>query len=122
MRLLLAVSLTAVAFAAAAQSTARPRPQGTLPLEEVPPPPTIAQDARATAKDTSLEPQVTRREENGQVIEEYRMRGRLYMQRVTPKHGRAYVLMDHKGDGSFTKLDNTIDGHLSVPQWVLMEF
>jgi hypothetical protein len=30
--------------------------------------------------------------------------------------------MDHKGDGSFTKFDNSIDGHLAVPQWVLKEF
>ncbi|MBC8024066.1 MAG: DUF2782 domain-containing protein [Burkholderiales bacterium] len=116
MRLLLAVSLTALAFAAGAQSTARPRPAGTVPLDEPPPPPPMTQ------ADKSLEPQVTRREADDQQVEEYRVRGKLYMQRVTPKGGRPYVLMDHKGDGSFTKQDNTIDGHLSVPQWVLMEF
>ena len=48
--------------------------------------------------------------------------GKVVMQRVTPRHGRPYLLMDHKADGSFTKMDNSIDGHLSVPQWVLMEF
>jgi hypothetical protein len=90
-----------------------------LPLDEVPPPPQVAVNDQTS---TSLESQVTRRKENGQVIEEYRRNGRIYMQRVTPRHGRSYVLMDHKGDGSFTKMDNSIDGHLSVPQWVLMEF
>ena len=56
---------------------------------------------------------------NGQ---EYRVRGKVYMQRVTPKHGRPYVLMDHKGDGTFTKQDNTLDNGVRVPQWVLLEF
>ena len=119
MRLLLAVSLAAFAIAAGAQSTARPRPPGTVPLDEVPPPPPLTQSNEPNAAN---EPVVTRRTEDGQTVEEYRVRGKLYMQRVTPKHGRAYVLMDHKGDGSFTKQDNTIDGHLSVPQWVLLEF
>jgi hypothetical protein len=119
MRLLLAVSLTAVAFAAAAQSTERSRPPGTVPLDEVPPPPPLAQQQASSPN----EPGVTKRtDENGQTIEEYRARGKLYAQKVTPKHGRPYILMDHKGDGSFSKLDNSIDGHLSVPQWVLMEF
>jgi hypothetical protein len=117
MRILLAVLLSAVAFASAAQSTERPRPPGTLPLDEPPPPPPLTQQL------AEPEPEVTRRiGDEGQVIEEYRVKGKLYMQKVTPKHGHAYVLMDHKGDGSFTKFDNSIDGHLAVPQWVLKEF
>jgi hypothetical protein len=117
MRLLLAASLAAIAFTAGAQSTARPLPAGTVPLDEVPPPPPLTQNASS-----SDERAVTPRTDDGQTIEENRTRGRLYAQRVTPKHGRPYVLMDHKADGSFTKQDNSIDGHLSVPQWVLMEF
>ena len=118
MRLLLAVSLAAIAFTAGAQSTARPRPPGTVPLDEVPPPPPLTQQ-----QDSPNEPTVTRRTDaDGQIVEEYRSGGKLFAQRVTPKHGRPYVLMDHKGDGSFTKLDNSVDGHLSVPQWVVMEF
>jgi hypothetical protein len=118
MRLPLAILLSAVAFTAAAQSTARPRPAGTVPLDEPPAPPPMTQTIEEREHT-----QVTRRvAEDGQVVEEYRVRGKLYMQRITPKHGRAYVMIDHKGDGSFTKQDNSIDGHLQVPQWVLMEF
>ena len=118
MRTLFAILLSAVAFTAAAQSTARPRPSGTVPLDDPPPPPPMTQSVEERDQ-----PQVTRRVgEDGQVTEEYRVRGKLYMQRITPKHGRSYVMIDHKGDGSFTRLDNTIDGHLQVPQWVLMEF
>jgi hypothetical protein len=119
MRLILAVSFIAIAFTAGAQSTARLRPPGTVPLDETPPPPPLTQQQASSPN----EPAVTKRtDESGQTIEEYRLRGKLYAQRVTPKHGRPYILMDHKGDGSFSKLDNSIDGHLSVPQWVLMEF
>jgi len=117
MRILLAVLLSAVAFATAAQSTERPRPPGTVPLDEPPPPPPLTQQL------AEPEPEVTRRTDaEGQVIEEYRVKGKLYMQKITPKHGKPYVLMDHRGDGSFTKFDNSIDGHLAVPQWVLKEF
>lgn len=115
MRLPLAVLLSAVAFAAAAQSTARPHPPGTMPLDVPPPPPITATPDDEPAADAR------RNDANGQVIEEPRGRGRV-VQRITPRHGRSYVLMDPKADGSLTKLDNSIDGHLSVPQWVLMEF
>ena len=54
-------------------------------------------------------------------IQEYRLRGKLYMVRVTPAHGIAYVMIDQKGDGQFRKQDNLESG-LRVPQWVLLEF
>ena len=116
MKTLLAVLLAAAAFDAFAQSTARARPPGTMPLEEPPPPPPIVQT------DPALEPQVTVRIEGEQQVQEYRVRGKLYMQRVTPKNGRPYVMIDHKGDGTFTRQDNTLDDRVRVPQWVLAEF
>jgi len=116
MRIILAAIALALALPAAAQSTARPRPPGTVPLEEPPPPPAMVD------KDPSLEPVVTTRTEGDQEIEEYRVKGKLYMMRVKPKSGPSYVLMDHKGDGTFMKQDNTLDNGIRVPQWVLMEF
>ena len=114
MRTLLAVMLAALAFDALAQSSARARPPGTLPLEEVPPP--------LPFTETTPQPDVTTRTEGDQTIQEYRVNGKLYMTRVTPRHGRPYILMDHRGDGTFNKLDNTLDGQVRVPQWVLLEF
>jgi hypothetical protein len=116
MRTLLALTLLAAALGAAAQSPARTRPPGTVPLDEPPPPPMIVVD------DPALEPQVTVRTEDETTIQEYRIGGKLYMQRVTPKSGRTYILMDHKGDGTFTRQDNTLDNGVRVPQWVLLEF
>ena len=115
MRTLLAVMLAALAFDALAQSTARERPPGTLPLDEVPPPLPLTET-------TAPQPEVTTRTEGDQTIQEYRINGKLYMTRVTPRHGRPYILMDQRGDGTFSKLDNTLDGQVRVPQWVLLEF
>ena len=115
MRTFLAVILVTAAFSAAAQSAARPRPPGTTPLEE-PPPPAMVQT------DPALEPQVVKRTEGDQTIEEYRLKGKLYMLRVTPKHGKPYVMMDHRGDGTMVRQDNPLDNGVRVPQWVLLEF
>ena len=116
MRALLAALLCCFAVDAIAQSAARPRPPGTMPLDEPPPPPAIVEG------DPALEPQVTIRTEGGQRIEEFRQNGKLYMQRVTPAHGRPYVLVDHRGDGTFMRQDNPLDAGVRVPQWVLLEF
>src|SRR5687768_9511364 len=113
MRPLLAVLLFA-ASSAYAQSGARPLPPGALPLVDAPPPPPL------TDRDST--PEVTTRVEGDQVIEEHRIKGRLYMMRVTPKHGRPYVLMDNKGDGTYSRLDQTLDQQVRAPQWVLLEF
>ena len=112
---MIAAVLASTAFTAAAQSSARPRPSGTTPLEEPPPPPLMATDPE-------LEPQVTTRTEGEQTIQEYRVKGKLYMQRVTPRNGRPYILMDHKGDGTMMRQDNPLDNGVRVPQWVLLEF
>jgi uncharacterized protein DUF2782 len=120
MRTLAAVLVAAVAaigaatLDAAAQSTERPRPPGTTPFADAPPPPPITERAP--------EPDVSERIEGGQKIQEYRIHGKLYMQKVTPAHGKAYILMDQRGDGTFTRLDQPLDAQVRVPQWVLLEF
>ena len=80
MRTLLLALLACLAIDAAAQAGARARPQGTMPLEDAPPPP-----ARVES-DPLLEPQIATRTENGQTIEEKRVGGKVMMQRVTPRH------------------------------------
>ena len=116
MRVILAASLLAVSLSVAAQSGARARPPGTVPLKEAPPPPPMQQ------ADPALEPVVTTRTEGEQEIQEYRVKGKLFMQRVKTKGGKVYVLMDHHGDGTFVRQDNPLDGGNRVPQWVLKEF
>ena len=109
------VAALALPLLAAAQSTERPKPP-TVPLEDLPPPPPMI-----TTK-PEPEPQVTERAEADQTVQEYRLKGKLYMMRVTPKNGPPYILMDLKGDGTFTRQANALDNGVRVPQWVLMEF
>jgi hypothetical protein len=115
MRLILATLALCLAASAAAQSQPRPLPPGAKPLEEPPPPPAVVEG------DPALEPQVTIKRDGDKTVAEYRIRGKLYMMKVTPAHGRPYVLIDHKGDGQFARQDN-LDSGLRVPQWVLLEF
>jgi len=115
MRLPIAILALMFAAGAFAQSAPRPRPPGTAPLQETPPPPAVVES------DPALEPQVTIRKDGQNTVSEYRIKGKLYMMKVTPAHGRPYVLIDHKGDGQFARQDN-LDSGLRVPQWVLLEF
>jgi hypothetical protein len=122
---LIAVLIAAFAMSAMAQSTPRPRPPGTVPLEEVPPPPPLP-PASATVDPNSMESieskaQISTRTEGDETIYEYRVNGKLFMTRVVPKHGHPYVMIDHRGDGTFTRQD-ILDPGLRVPQWVLFEF
>ena len=116
MRTTAALILTLLALPAVAQSVARERPAGTMPLDEPPAAPPLVQ------ADPALESQVTTRtDDQGQVVQEYRVNGKVYMERVTPRHGRSYVVTHDRGDGTLMRQDNTLDT-LRVPQWTLLEF
>ena len=82
--------------------------------------------AKADAPQTSLgdsidEPQVTITKHSEQTVEEYRVGGRLYMIKITPKSGPPYYLVDDLGDGKFAR-QNSLDSGLRVPRWVLKRF
>jgi len=84
------------------------------PVPVIPPPPGMAQDP-------SLEPQITILQRGHDRIEEFRVRGKLYMLKVTPPHGTPYYLLDHTGNGQFLRM-NEITPNLLVPLWVLFSF
>lgn len=115
MRLVLVFLSLVLPLAALAQSAPRPLPPGVVPLEEPPPPPRISES------EATLEPQITIRKEAERTVAEYRVNGRLYMIRVTPAHGKPYVLIDQRGDGQFARQES-LDTGVRVPQWVLLEF
>ena len=74
-------------------------------------------------QDEQLEPTVTIREEEDRRIEEYRMNGRVYMIKVTPKKGIPYYYMDTDGDG---KLELDLDQQALNPvqpvHWKIKEW
>jgi hypothetical protein len=113
MRLLILLIATALVLPVFAQSQARPRPKDLQAVEDVPPPPEVKETTPAK------EPQVTTRKSGTDTIEEYRIGGRLYKQRVQPAVGPAYFLIDEKGEGKFTRVDGP-DVKLAVPMWLIL--
>ncbi len=67
------------------------------------------------------QPEVTISREAGQTVEEFRANGKLYMIKITPKHGVPYYLVDDRGDGKFARVEG-LDSGLRVPRWVLFSF
>jgi hypothetical protein len=91
------------------------QPAGLTPLLEPPPPPAGLQ------LDPSLEPEVTITKRGEDKVEEYRVHGKLYMQKVTPSHGVPYYLIDSRGDGTWSRQES-LDSGLRVPMWVIHSF
>lgn len=112
MRQLLAVLVLCIALPVAAQTAKKPPLQ---PAPEPPPPPP------GYELDPALEPQVTIIKRGTDTVEEFRIGGKLYMIKVTPPHGTPYYMIDHKGDGTFTRQDNFNSG-IRPPMWVIFQF
>lgn len=101
-RTLIALLMTIAAPALAQQ------PPKLEPLPEPPPMP---------AGDAALEPEVTILKRGEDTVQEYRLRGKLYMIKVTPPHGTPYYLIDHEGNGVMARQD--VLPTLAVPMWVI---
>lgn len=86
-------------------------------LEPLPPPPAF--DAGPDASDD--EPQVTITKQTEQTVEEYRVGGKLYMIKVTPKVGAPYYLVDDRGDGKFARQES-LDSGFRPPRWIIHKF
>ena len=103
MRRYLIVLLMAIATPVAAQQPPK--------LEPIPEPPPMP------AGDPSMDPEVTIVKRGEDTVQEYRIRGKLYMIKVTPPHGVPYYLIDHEGNGIMSRQD--VLPSLSVPMWVI---
>ena len=112
MRSVIAALILCIALPVAAQTQPQPNLQ---PLPEPPPPPP------GLEPDQSLEPQVTILKRGADVVEEYRISGKLYMIKVTPPSGVPYYMIDEKGDGRFSRQDS-YDTGIRPPMWVIHQF
>jgi hypothetical protein len=104
--------LTLLLLCAALPLAAADRPANLQPIPEPPAAPP------GFELDPALEPQVTILKRGTDTVEEYRIGGKLYMIKVTPAHGRPYVMIDERGDGRMTRQDS-FDSGLRVPMWVI---
>lgn len=67
-------------------------------------------------------PTVTIRRQEGQLVEEYSINGRVYMVRVTPQNAPPYYLLDMDGDGELRRTDTEVGPHVLPPHWVIFEW
>ena len=112
MRFLSFLLLSGFSLAAFAQNPVPANP------EPLPPPPILNAAPDAAPVD---EPQVTIIKETEQTVEEFRANGKLYMIKITPKHGVPYYMVDDRGDGKFTRQES-LDSGLRVPRWIIHRF
>ncbi len=66
-----------------------------------------------------VQPDITIRQEEERTIREYRVNGVLYAIEVQPAAGPSYYLVDHDGDGDFTRHESE---RIAVPEWVIKRF
>ena len=86
-------------------------------LEPLPEPPSVL----AGPDDSADEPQITITKHGEDKVEEYRMHGELYMQKITPPHGVPYYLVKETIDGGWARMDGPGD-RIAVPQWIIFRF
>lgn len=60
-----------------------------------------------------------RTEDNGDVIQEYRIAGTLRMVKITPRRGPTYYLYDDDGDGRLDRSNAPNRGDISPVYWKL---
>ncbi len=112
-RALIALALLVAAPVMADENAKLPSGLETLP-DVPPPPPGVNLDAG---------PEVEQRiviKPEGEAVE-YRVGGKLFMIKVTPKFGKPYYLVDNKGDGSFARQEG-LDSGIRPPQWIIHQF
>lgn len=112
MRTTLPILLAALAALPIAAGAADEKPPKLEPVPEIAPPPGVTDE---------LEPQVTITRRGADKVEEFRMKGRLYMIKVTPRHGKSYYLVDQRGDGLMRRYDD-LSPNFVVPMWMVKEF
>jgi hypothetical protein len=67
-------------------------------------------------------PDVTIIQGEDRTIAEYRIHGRLYMIKVTPRKGPPYYMVDTDGDGNLESRSGELNEDLLIPSWTLMEW
>jgi len=69
-----------------------------------------------------LEPDVRIIRREREIVEEYRLNGRLYMIRVVPAAGPPYYLVDSDGDGRLETQFTELAPGMLIPSWVLFRW
>lgn len=105
---ILSLALTLPALPAAAQD-----------LPDAPEPPPLPEPVESGE---ALEPEVTIIQREQERVEEFRVRGQLYMVKITPRRGAPYYLIDQDGDGQLESRRAELEPDMLIPNWVLFSW
>lgn len=117
-RVMILISFLGLALATSMNVSAAEKsqiPSNLEPLPEAMAPP------GAIEGDVNEEPEVTIVKKGDETVEEYRVHGELYMQKITPSHGVPYYLLKEDQEGGWSKLDD-IAKPVAIPKWVIFRF
>lgn len=99
------------------QPAADPQPPPSVDAEPPPLPP------KKTPRERLDEPTVQiRRDDEGKLIEEYSLDGRVYMVKVTPENAPPYYLLDTDGDGTLERDTTGLGPGVDPVYWKLKEW
>ena len=93
----------------------KPVPTDLEPLPEALPPPGVVE------VNPNDEPEITIVKKGETTVEEYRMNGELYMQKIIPANGKPYYLMKQDQEGGWSRYDGPATP-LVIPKWVIFRF
>lgn len=85
-------------------------------------PPRLELPPEAKVDEEELQPEVTIRRRGKNVLEEYRIGGRLYMIKVIPPVGPPYYLVDTDGDGNMDVKRSGLEEGIRIHQWRIIEW
>jgi len=125
MKRILSVLLVAALFppgAIAQEPAPAPEPAPEAAAEELVPDPAPPDLPNRLEDGQPIEPDVTIVRKGDAVVEEYRVNGRMFMVKITPKVGKPYYLLDKDGDGRMESRMSEINDELAVPQWVIFSW
>ncbi|QBQ54343.1 DUF2782 domain-containing protein [Nitrosococcus wardiae] len=89
-------------------------PEDLLPLPDLP---SLPEQSEV------IEPEIRIIQKGEDLVEEYRLNGKLYQIKVTPRIGPPYYLVDADGDGDFDKrFEGPVDSGMLIPSWVLFRW
>ena len=69
-----------------------------------------------------LTPDITITRNKKDKVTEYRVNGKLYMVKISPKGAPAYYMVDTDGDGQLEARHSGLQDGMNIPQWMILNW
>jgi hypothetical protein len=81
-----------------------------------------SEDVDPALVEDSFEPEINIEQFDNREVQEYSVNDRVYMIKITPKHGFPYYLVDPDGTGEMEYKRDTLGLEVNPPQWTLFRW